>query len=211
MRTNGKSEQRRVALYSHDTQGLGHIRRNLAIASALLQDKRPPVILLISGTQIGSTLTKPPGVDFVALPAVAKNEDGHYQARSLPLSLEEVIRLRESTIRGALAAFAPDVLIVDKTPTGLKRELLPSLHRLRDRGQTRCVLGLRDVLDDPVTTRREWARTDSSAVVQAYYDAVWIYGDPTIYDPLVEYGLASDLAGKARYTSYPNRTIFADQ
>ena len=39
----------RIALYSHDTQGLGHIRRNLLIARALGEPVRNPVVLLLSG------------------------------------------------------------------------------------------------------------------------------------------------------------------
>jgi predicted glycosyltransferase len=201
----------RVALYSHDTQGLGHIRRNLTLASALLQSEQPLSILLISGTQLGSAMTKPAGVDFLALPAVAKDTNGLYRAQSLSLPLEELIALRAQTIRGALAVFQPDVLIVDKVPGGLQGELLPSLELLHQREQTHCVLGLRDVLDDAATARREWERTKSGALVKTYYDAVWIYGDPTVYDPVHEYGLAADLAGKVRYTGYLNRTIFATQ
>ncbi|HVM13584.1 MAG TPA: hypothetical protein VM287_04560, partial [Egibacteraceae bacterium] len=40
---------RRVVLYSHDTLGLGHVRRNLAIAGAFVRGEPRPDILLISG------------------------------------------------------------------------------------------------------------------------------------------------------------------
>jgi predicted glycosyltransferase len=192
----------RVAFYSHDTQGLGHIRRNLTIATAFSQLTSPPVMLMVSGTQVGSALKTPPGVDFLALPAVAKDAEGRYHARSMSLPLEELIRLRTNAIQCTLSAFAPDVLIVDKTPTGLQGELLPTLQLLRERGQTRIVLGLRDILDDPATTRREWDLTNSGPVINAYYDEVWVYGDPTVYDPIREYDLAQELAHKVRYTGY---------
>jgi len=206
METQNNLRLPRVAFYSHDTQGLGHIRRNLAIATALQHGAAPPVTLLISGTQIGSALGKPAGIDFLTLPAVAKDANGCYYAHSLALSLDEIIHLRATTIQSALVAFAPDVLIVDKTPTGLKDELLPTLQTLRRNGQTRCVLGLRDVLDDPATTRREWDDADSSAIINRFYAAIWIYGDPTVYDPLHEYDLAAELAPKVRYTGYLDRS-----
>ena len=41
-----RSPRRRVALYSHDTQGLGHVRRNIEIAAALvrlLPDQHDPI------------------------------------------------------------------------------------------------------------------------------------------------------------------------
>lgn len=209
MGTSKKVSLPRVAFYSHDTQGLGHIRRNLAIATALQGCAVPPVTLLISGTQLGMALGKPAGVDFLTLPAVAKDASGCYYARSLALSLDEIIKLRAATIQSTLAAFAPDVLIVDKTPTGLKDELLPALQTLRRNGRTRCVLGLRDVLDDPVTTRREWDAADSSASINRFYDTIWIYGDPSVYDPLQEYNLAAELAPKVRYTGYLDRSSLA--
>ena len=109
METQNNLRLPRVAFYSHDTQGLGHIRRNLAIATALQHGAAPPVTLLISGTQIGSALGKPAGIDFLTLPAVAKDANGCYYAHSLALSLDEIIHLRATTIQSALTAFAPDV------------------------------------------------------------------------------------------------------
>jgi predicted glycosyltransferase len=192
----------RIAFYSHDTQGLGHIRRNLTIARAFSQLESPPVMLMISGTQVGAAFAAPPGVDFLALPAVAKDAQGRYHPRSMTLPLDDLIQLRMNAIHCSLEAFTPDVFIVDKTPTGLRGELLPTLQMLRKRGRTRLVLGLRDVLDDPATTRREWDLTNSGDVINRYYDEVWVYGDPAVFDPIEEYGLAHELAHKVRYTGY---------
>ena len=41
----------RVALYSHDTVGMGHMRRNMLIARALAAVHPPPVVLLIAGAR----------------------------------------------------------------------------------------------------------------------------------------------------------------
>jgi len=38
--------------------------------------------------------------------------------------------------------------------------------------------------------------------VRTYYDAVWVYGDPAVYDPVREYAFAPDVAAKVRYTGY---------
>src|SRR5262249_8698273 len=136
-----------------------------------------------------------------------------YQARHLNVSLEELIALRAQTIAAALEAFAPDVLIVDKVPRGAVNELDPALRILRDKGKARCVLGLRDVLDDPATTRREWDEAANDEAVRDYYDAIWVYGDPAIYDPVIEYHFAPQVAAKIRYTGYLDqrqRTRFAN-
>ncbi len=91
----------------------------------------------------------------LALPPLAKGADGHYTSRTLDVALQDLIGLRSHTIRAALEAFDPDALIVDNVPRGAMRELDGALQHLRLRGRTRCVLGLRDVLDTPHTVRRE--------------------------------------------------------
>jgi predicted glycosyltransferase len=196
----------RVAFYSHDTQGLGHVRRNIAIAHALQTGDIPLSTLLITGTQLSGAFELPQNTDVVSLPAVEKGIDGSYRSRFLPMSLEHVIELRKNTICGALAAFRPHVLIADKVPGGFGNELLPSLRMLRANGITRCVLGLRDILDDPQTTRREWATTHTEYIVAHYYEAVWVYGDPKVYDLVEEYSLDERIAERVIFTGYLDRS-----
>jgi len=182
--------------------GLGHKRRNLLIAQALAGSELRADILLIVGDSEATNSALPLGVDCLSLPGLRKDENGQYRSRSLQLSLEETVRLRARVIRAALEAFAPDVLIVDKEPRGALRELDPALERLRACGHTRCVLGLREVLDDPETIRREWRRMTSQAAIRRYYDSIWVYGDPAVYDPIHEYRFPPDLAAKVCYTGY---------
>jgi predicted glycosyltransferase len=192
----------RIALYSHDTMGIGHMRRNLLIAQTLAHAPVPMAILLIAGAHELNAFGVPPGVDCLTLPSLRKGLDGHYKARRLDLSLDELIALRSRTIAAALAAFEPDVLIVDKVPRGALGELDASLNYLGGDGLTRCVLGLRDVLDDPNTVGREWRDAANEDAIRTYYDAVWIYGDPAVYDPVRAYQWHPELAAKVRYTGY---------
>jgi predicted glycosyltransferase len=205
------SRPRRIVLYSHDTQGLGHMRRNLMIAKALLKRDPQPAILMIGGAREMGKLRLPPGVDCLTLPALGKRSDGQYHPRWLPVSLRRLIALRAATIQSAIEAFEPDALIVDKVPLGAFNELEPSLAWLRERGTTRCVLGLREVLDDPHTARREWQQSGSDAAIRAYYDAIWVYGDRTVYDPVQEYGFSRDVADKLCYTGYLDRSLGTDE
>ena len=145
----------RIPLYSHDTMGIGHMRRNLLIATALAHSSLRPSILLIAGAREASAFPMPPSVDCLTLPVYRKEADGRYQSRSLDLPLDQLVRLRAGTIAAALEAFEPDVLIVDKVARGAFAELDPALASSRAKGRTRCVLGLRDVLDDPDAVRRE--------------------------------------------------------
>lgn len=192
----------RIALYSHDTMGLGHKRRNLLIAQTLGCSPLDVDILMISGMGEVNCIQPLPGIDFVTLPALHKTTDGCYQSRRLELSLREMIELRSQLILTAVKVFQPDVLIVDNVPRGAMRELDPTLQYLRSHGQTRCVLGLRDVLDEPTAVHRDWARAENEAAIRAYYDAVWVYGDPSVYDLGHEYRLSPDIVAKLHYTGY---------
>lgn len=108
-----RQRRRRIALYSHDTVGLGHLRRNLALASVIVQDSAPTDVLLISGSRESISFPVPDGIDFLTLPALAKR-DGEYTPRTLTATLDEVVDLRSRIIAAALTSFQPDVLIVDK-------------------------------------------------------------------------------------------------
>ena len=129
---------RRIALYSHDAQGLGHMRRNIAIAS-VLADARHSSILLIAGAREAARFPLPRGTDTLALPALRKDDTGRYSSRSLGLDVESMVDLRAATLHAALAAFQPDVMIVDKLPSGVHRELATSFDMLgRDGHQARA-------------------------------------------------------------------------
>ena len=89
----------RIVLYSHDTMGLGHKRRNLLIAQTLGISAINADILMISGMGDGNQFQIPPGIDYLTLPALHKSTDGQYQARRLDISLTEIITLRSQIIR----------------------------------------------------------------------------------------------------------------
>ena len=196
------SPRRRVVLYSPGMVGLGHLRRNLLIAQTLACSRLQAITLMIAEAREACAYPMPHGMDCLTLPALRKEPDGQCRARSLGIPLDELVGLRAQAIRAALAAFQPDVLIVDHLPGGALGELEPALQQLRARGHTRCVLGLRDVLEDPATVRHEWRAAGAEAAIRQFYDAVWVYGDPAVYDAVRAYGLAPEVAAKARYTGY---------
>jgi len=198
----------RLAFYSHDTMGLGHVRRNLAIARSLLA-AHGGTALLVTGTREATAFPLPPGCECLSLPSLMKDDDGCYRSRSLDVSLDEIIAVRGGAIRAALASYAPDVLVVDKAPRGVHGELAPALELLRRRGTTHCVLGLRDVLDDPATVDREWCAEDNGAFVDRHYDAIWVYGDPNVCDPIRTHAALGRLRAPVTYTGYlcPERAV----
>lgn len=138
----------RILIYSHDTFGLGHLRRSRAIANALVARDPGASVVIISGSPVIGNFEFGSGVDYVRVPGVTKLPNGDYTSLNLNVSLDEAVGLREAIIRQTADSFAPDVMIVDKEPTGFRGEVVPALDRLAARG-CRLVLGVRDVMDEP--------------------------------------------------------------
>lgn len=204
------SRKLRIALYSHDTMGIGHMRRNALIAGAIAGSPLSAAILLVCGAREACTFPLPLGTDCLTLPSYYKDADGYYRSRTLDVSVEQLVAVRAQTIAAALGSFEPDVVIVDKVPRGALGELEPALKLLQAEGHTRCILGLRDILDEPDKVRRDWGDGANVDAILDYYDAVWIYGDPVVYDQVREYEYPASVAAKMRYTGYLTRPLRTD-
>ncbi len=192
----------RIAFYSHDTMGLGHMRRNVLLARALAESRLSAITLMIAGAPEAAAVCTAAGVACIALPPLVKSADGSYTSRTLEIELQDLIALRGRTIRAALEAFEPDAFIVDKVPRGAKGELNDALTYLRHRGHARCVLGLRDVLDAAPAVRHEWHVAQNSRAIREFYDEVWVYGDPAVYDAVREYGFPQPVADRTHHVGY---------
>lgn len=196
----------RVAFYSHDTMGMGHLRRNMLIASSLAAGPIQADTLLIAGTREAGFFAEQAGLDCVTLPALHKNSAGNYSAKHYDWSLQKTAQLRGRVIASTLLAFQPDVFVVDKLPQGICDELLRVLHILRRRHDTRCVLGLRDILDSADTAIGEWRKANNDQIIADYFDEVWVYGDPQIFDCRSEYQLPTATRQKTRFVGYLDQT-----
>lgn len=197
---------RKILIYSHDSFGLGHLRRCRAIAHALV-DTRPNLsVLILSGSPIIGNFSFRSRVDFVRIPGVIKLRHGDYMPLSLKIGIEEILGLRASIIRHTAESFAPDVVLVDKEPWGLRGEVRDTLFMLKAKG-TPLVLGLRDVMDDPAVLAEEWHRKNAVPALTDVYDHIWIYGLPEICDPLQGVRLPASVEAKIRYTGYLRRSL----
>ena len=95
----------RIALYSHDALGLGHVRRSLSLARAFSEFVPSPDILVLSGAQEAAVLPRPPGCDVVGLPGLVKRGRERYAARDLlGVPPAELRALRSGVITAALAS-----------------------------------------------------------------------------------------------------------
>ncbi|WP_114088128.1 glycosyltransferase family protein [Thalassospira profundimaris] len=195
----------RVLIYSHDTFGLGHLRRCRTIAHALVDNRDDVSVLILSGSPIIGSFEFRSRVDFVRIPGVIKLSNGEYTSLNLDIDVEQMLAMRESIIQHTADVFDPDLFIVDKEPLGLRGEVEPTLKMLKDR-HTRLVLGLRDVMDDPDTLREEWLRKNCAPALANYYDDIWVYGLREICNPLQGIDLLPGVAEKMTYTGYLPRT-----
>lgn len=198
---------RRVVLYSHDTFGLGHLRRSRALASALTQSDTVQSAIILTGSPVAGRFTFPERVDHVRLPGVTKLPDGSYISQTLGLDIEEITSLRAGLIESAIEQYDPDLLIVDKEPTGFRGELLPALERLKVEGKTKLVLGLRDVLDEPKVLATEWARKGAVEATEKFYDDIWVYGVKSVYNPVEGLDLSQETRDRMHWTGYLRREI----
>lgn len=198
---------KRVMFYSHDTFGLGHLRRSRALATAMTNADPATSAIILTGSPVAGRFTFPARVDHVRLPGVTKLPDGTYVSQTLGLDIDDTTSLRSGLIQTAIEQYAPDLLIVDKEPTGFRGELLPSLEWLSRRDGTRCVLGLRDVLDEPETLAAEWDRKGAIEATERYYDEIWVYGPKTFYDPTAGLDLNDGTRASMHWTGYLRREV----
>ncbi|HCJ72110.1 MAG: hypothetical protein J0G97_18690, partial [Rhizobium pusense] len=106
----------RILMYSHDSFGLGHLRRCRTIAHALVEDYRGLNVLIISGATIAGAFDYRARVDFVKIPSVIKLRNGEYTSMDRHIDLQETLKMRRSIIYHTAESFQPDIFIVDKEP-----------------------------------------------------------------------------------------------
>ncbi|HEX9754283.1 MAG TPA: hypothetical protein VGA42_01175 [Gemmatimonadales bacterium] len=192
----------RVAIFTHDTFGLGHVRRCLHITRALTARAPDSSVLLVTGSPALAMFAELPAhADVVKIPTIAKTGAKGMRPPHVRIPLPELVALRQRLIREALLGFAPDVFLVDNFPLGSQGELAPILQELR-RVPTRTVLGLRDILDAPDAVRADWERQGVYDVLDRYYDRILVYGMREVLDIGSAYALSPGVAAKVRYCGY---------
>jgi len=199
---------KRLLVYSHDTYGLGNIRRMLSICQQLIESIPDLSVLMLTGSPVVHSLRLPEKLDYIKLPCLTRVARGQYLTKYLSTDLSEVIRLRSELIHTTAACFKPDLLMVDKTPLGVKGELAATLDYLRsEQPSIRQVLVLRDILDSPEAVTDNWTRNGHYAATEQYYDQVLVLGERAIFDPVREYRFPPAVAGKTVFCGYIGKQV----
>ena len=195
-----------ILMYSHDTYGLGHIRRTMAIASHLLGPRIN--ILILTGSPIAGRFSFGERIDFVRIPGMIKKTNDEYLPMSIKINPRHALDIRKNIITATAKTFQPHLFIVDKEPLGLKKEVLPTLQWLRRcRPDTRTILGLRDIMDDAETVKKDWREKKVYEHLEKLYTEIWIYGIQDFYDPIDEYEISDAISRKIHFTGYIPRKI----
>ena len=196
----------RILIYSHDSFGLGHLRRCRAIAHAIVDRYKGVSVLILSGSPIIGSFDFLPRVDFVRIPGVIKLHNGEYQSLGLHIDLDQTMAIRAAIIHQTAESFRPDLFLVDKEPLGLRGEVVQTLKMLKARGTT-LVLGLRDIMDEPSLLLREWKRKKVLPALENLYDDIWVYGLADFADPLQGVACPAAVRAKMIYTGYLRRAV----
>jgi predicted glycosyltransferase len=196
----------RILIYSHDSFGLGHLRRCRAIAHALVDRYKGVSVLILSGSPIIGSFDFRARVDFVRIPGVIKLHNGEYQSLGLHIALDQTMEMRAAIIRQTALSFRPDLFLVDKEPLGLEGEVVATLQMLKAMGTT-LVLGLRDIMDEPRLLLREWQRKNVLPALENLYDEIWVYGLNRFADPLEGVDCPAAVRRKMVYTGYLRRAV----
>ena len=201
-----KTERRggpRALFYSHDTLGLGHLRRTLLLCEGLNQRLPALSMLVVTGSAIAHGFRIPPGVDYIKLPCVTKLGNENYDSRSLSIPFSTTWSLREQIIHQTAVNYRPDYLFVDNVPLGMKGEMVRTLDFVREHlPGTRVFLILRDILDDQNHVISLWNRLRVFEAIEKYYDRVLIFGQPDVFDPVSEYEWPRSIRRKTAFCGY---------
>src|SRR3989441_13324399 len=88
----------RVAIYSQDSLGLGHLRRNTVIGGALLEATADSALLLFADSPVAPFFPVPERMDHVKLPSIRKVTAGCWEATRLPIDERDLIRWEERRV-----------------------------------------------------------------------------------------------------------------
>lgn len=198
-----ENQPKRIIVYSHDTFGLGNIRRMLAIAQSLVDADPNVSVLILSGSPMLHAFRIPDRIDYIKLPCLSRTVRGDYSVKFLDMEYEQLLKLRSNIILSAVLDFDPDLILVDKKPYGVSDELGAALNLIQRRGhRAKLVLLLRDILDAPESTIPVWKKNGYHDAIQSHYDKVLVVGSPEIYDMRKEYEFPIASHDKVSFCGY---------
>jgi predicted glycosyltransferase len=194
----------RILIYSHDSFGLGHLRRCRAIAHAVVERFKGVSVLILSGSPIIGSFDFRSRVDFVRIPGVIKLSDGEYQSlgctstssrrwRCAPRSsgrrrfFRRIFHRRQGAARAQRRGRAD---AADAESAGHDAGARPARHHGRAEAPAQ---GMEAQAGDPA--------------LEHLYDEIWVYGLESFANPLAGVACPVTVRDKILYTGYLRRAV----
>ncbi|NOT00181.1 MAG: hypothetical protein HOP29_06095 [Phycisphaerales bacterium] len=196
----------RVFAYCHDSVGIGHLTRTLSICDRVGRTYPFSSFLVATGTPYVPLFQNLQRLDYIKLPALAKEAPETYRGKYLPMSSNDLIEYRKTVLRDTVEHFDPEIVLVDKAAIGVCGELLPSLRWLRrHRPDVRIVFGMRDIEDSPEATIAQWRQSGVVEALESCFDEIWVYGVRSMFDVVRAYRLPESVEEKLSFMGYVTR------
>ncbi len=182
----------RIMYYTHNSIGLGHAFRAVAVITGMKKHRPDIDFLVVSGTSVPELFLRN-GIEIVKLPSVKFHidEDTYYLGpRYLDhCSVEEISDLRQKIIEDTFSTFRPDVLIVEHNMLGQRGEIIPLLlKKWRQIPQedtfalvhiSRGILRNPSLIEAPFNDRRQ---RSESIYVGDLYNFIYVMEDREVID-----------------------------
>jgi len=195
-----------VFAYCHDSVGIGHLSRTLSICDRVGRTYPFSSFLIATGTPYVPLFQHLQRVDYIKLPALAKEAPHEYRSKFLPIAPNHLIDYRKAVLRDTVDHFDPEIVLVDKAPIGVCGELLPGLRWLRqNRPNVRIIFGMRDIEDAPEETITHWNEKGIIEALDECFDEIWVYGEQSVFDVVKEYRLPPAIQNKLSFMGYITR------
>jgi predicted glycosyltransferase len=193
----------KTLIYLHDTLGLGRLKRNLKIATALSSTFPEMSITIVTGSTRADYFDFPPRTKCLKLPSLNKIGDRSYSAREDEQNTKSVMRNRADILLNTIKDISPDIFIVDHSHLAMLDEMLPAL-KWNHKNNAKCinVFGMREIIDNPQKVIDQWSGQVAYDIFREHYDHILIYGDPNIFDSADIYNFPHDIISKVDYCGY---------
>jgi predicted glycosyltransferase len=187
-----KKKYSKIMYYTHNSIGLGHAFRALAVITAMKKHRPDIDFLVVSGTSVPELFLKN-GIEIIKLPSIKFHiDDNTYFLGPRYLkncSVEEISDLRQRMIEDTFSTFRPDVLIVEHNMLGQRGEIIPLLlKKWRQIPQSesfplvhisRGILRNPSLIEAPFNDRRQ---RSESIYVGDLYDFIYVMEDREVID-----------------------------
>src|SRR5262245_46049709 len=110
---------KRLLVYSHDTYGLGNLRRMLGICGHLIDNIHDLSILMVTGSSMVQGFRLPERLDYIKLPCVSRTAAQQYTVKTFGIEIDKAIRRQGDTFETILYFLFAITTLISQRARGL--------------------------------------------------------------------------------------------